>query len=70
MANDLTLGLSTGQVAELADATAIHEQLVGLLFSVPTGILKVWDTILSEEVASHPNPRTDSLLMFPLTPCS
>ncbi|MDD5468007.1 MAG: hypothetical protein PHS96_09375 [Anaerolineales bacterium] len=34
--------------------------------SVPTGILKIWDEIITEEVNSHPNFRSGSLLRYPL----
>ncbi len=65
-AHDLTMGLSTAQVAELADAKRLHSDLVGLFVSVPTGVLKIWDTIVSEEVSAHPNFRTDPLLLYSL----
>jgi hypothetical protein len=65
MEHDLALGLGTGQVAELADARRLHPQLVALIFSVPTGLLKPWDTIIAEEVAAHPRKRTEALLMYP-----
>lgn len=64
--NDLTMGLSTGQIAELADARNIHPDLVTLFLSVPTGILKIWNEIITEEVNSHPNFRGNSLLLYPL----
>jgi hypothetical protein len=63
---DLTLGLSTGQVAELADAQGLHTSLVALFFSVPTAVLKTWDMIIDEEVEAHPQRRTQSLLMYPV----
>lgn len=64
--NDLTIGLSTGQIAELADATELHSSLVSLFFSVPTAFLKTWDEIIKEEVEAHPQKRTQSLLMYPV----
>jgi len=64
--HDLTLGLSTGQVAELADARELHPSLVALFFSVPTALLKTWDVIIAEEVQAHPQRRTQSLLMYPV----
>lgn len=64
--NDLTLGLSTAQVAELADARKLHSSLVALLMSVPSGLLKTWDVIIAEEVRAHPHRRTESLLLNPL----
>lgn len=64
--NDLTLGLSTGQMAELSDARELHPSLVPFFFSVPTALLKTWDVILAEEVEAHPRRRTESLLMYPV----
>ncbi len=64
--NDLTMGLSTGQIAEIADAKKLHQSLVGLFLSVPTALLKVWDEIINEETESHPNRRTKTLMMYPL----
>jgi len=65
-AQDLTLGISTGQVVELADAKVIHPLLVALFFSVPSAILKTWDMIIAEEVHAHPERRTQPLIMYPL----
>lgn len=65
-ANDLTMGVGGPQIAELSDADRIHQELVALFMSVPTGILKNWDMIIDEEVKSHPNMREDSLLLYPL----
>lgn len=62
----LTLGIAAGQVSELSDAKSLLGDLVRFLVSVPTGILKNWDEIISEEVAAHPSARTASLLMYPL----
>ena len=64
--NDLTLGVGGPQIAELSDAYRIHQDLVALFMSVPTGILKNWDEIIDEEVKSHPNKRENSLLLYPL----
>lgn len=64
--NDLAIGLSTAQVAELADATELHSSLVSLFFSVPTALLKPWNDIIKEEVEAHPKRRTKSLLMYPV----
>jgi hypothetical protein len=63
---DLTLGISTGQVVELADAKDIHPLLVALFFSVPSAILKTWDMIIAEEVDAHPERRTQPLIMYPV----
>lgn len=63
---DLTLGLSTAQVAELADARELHTSLAALFFSVPTALLKTFDVIIAEEVEAHPQRRTRSLLMYPV----
>lgn len=62
----LTLGIGGGQVSELSDAKSLLPDLARFLVSVPTGILKNWDEIISEEVEAHPSPRTTSLLMYPL----
>jgi len=64
--NDLTMGLSTGQIAEIADAKKLHQPLVGLFLSVPTALLKIWDEIVNEEIESHPNERSKTLMMYPL----
>ena len=64
--NDLTLGLGTAQIAELADARRLHPSLVALFLNVPTGILKIWDTIIAEEVEAHPQRRTQPLLLYAL----
>ena len=64
--NDLTVGIGAGQVAELSDAQRLHVDLARFLTSVPTGIIKNWDEIITEEVQSHPKHRTNSLLMYPL----
>jgi hypothetical protein len=64
--HDLTLGLSTGQVVELADARDLHSSLVALFFSIPTALLKTWDVIIAEEVEAHPQRRTQPLLMYPV----
>lgn len=57
----LTLGLGVGQISELSDAKSLPPNLARFLVSVPTGILKNWDEIISEEVEAHPSHRTDSL---------
>ncbi len=64
--NDLTVAIGAGQVAELSDARRLHTDLARFLVSVPCGIIKNWDEILSEEVEAHPEQRTSSLLMYPL----
>jgi hypothetical protein len=61
---DLALGLSTGQISELADARDLHPALVALFFSVPTAILKTWDMIIAEEVDAHPVRRTQSTINY------
>lgn len=62
----LTLGIGGGQLSELSDAKRLLPDLARFLVSVPTGILKNWDEIISEEVEAHPSPKTASLLMYPL----
>jgi len=63
--NDLTLAIGS-QLAELSDATRIHESLVRLLTTLPAALIKPWDEVLSEEVAAHPRDRSAPLLMYPL----
>lgn len=63
---DLTLAISAGQVAELSSANRLHERLVQVLTSVPSAIIKEWNVVLTEEVGSHPNNRSASLLLKPL----
>jgi hypothetical protein len=63
--NDLTLALAT-QAAELADAPQLHNDLAALLTSLPSAIVKTWDTVVDEEVKAHPERRIDTLLTYPL----
>jgi hypothetical protein len=65
-ASGLTLGVGGGQVSELSDAKSLLTDLARFLVSVPTGIIKNWDEIIAEEVDTHPESRTASLLMYPL----
>lgn len=64
--HDLTLGVSSAQIAELCDAERLHGDIVMLLMNVPSGVLKEADVILDEEVIAHPSERKDSLLFFAL----
>lgn len=66
MDKDLTLGIGEGQVSELSDLRSLHRDLARFLLSIPTGIVKGWDKILGEEVVSHPGPRQEPLLSYPL----
>jgi hypothetical protein len=66
LANDLCLALSSGNMAELADARSLHGTLADLLRLMPSAMIKRWDTILDEEVAGHPERRTASLFFHPL----
>ncbi len=61
----LTLGVGGGQVSELSDAKSLLIDLARFLVSAPTGIIKNWDEIISEEVAAHPSTRAVSLIMYP-----
>lgn len=63
---DLTLGLSGAQIAELSDAKSLHQSLARLFVTVPSALLKNPDTVLAEEVRSHPQGRSELLLMYPL----
>lgn len=62
----LTVGIGGGQISELSDAKSLLTDLARFLINVPTGLIKNWDEIISEEVFSHPSMRTDSLLIYPL----
>lgn len=62
----LTLGISSAQIAELSDAKSLHQSLVALFISVPSAALKTWDIILAEEVKTHPQRRTETMLLYPL----
>ncbi len=64
--NDLTLGISGTQIVELSDANRLHHKLVALFISVPSALLKIWDSIIAEEVKSYPEPRKETLLLYPL----
>jgi hypothetical protein len=65
LANDLCLALSSANLAELADAQRLHGTLVDLLLLMPSAAIKPWDIILDEEVKTHPQRRTESLLFYP-----
>lgn len=62
---DLTLAISD-QLAELADAERLHESLSRMLVFLPSAIIKTGFDVLSEEVASHPRARSNSLLVYPV----
>ena len=64
--NDLCLGISNAQVAELSDAKTLHESLNVLLTAVPSATIKNADVVLAEEVSSHPNRPSVSLFAYPL----
>jgi hypothetical protein len=64
-ANDFCLAVSSGNVAELADAKGLHGILADLLLRMPSAMIKPWDVILQEEVAAHPRRRTASLFFHP-----
>ena len=64
--NNLTLGVGSAQVAELADANKLHKSLVRLFFSVPSAFLINYDEIIKEEIEAHPRIRTKNLLMRPI----
>jgi hypothetical protein len=52
------VGLSDANILELQEATRLHRDLVQLLLFYPTALLKSYDVIVAEEVASYPHPRT------------
>jgi hypothetical protein len=64
--SDLALGVSGAQLVELSDANHLLPDVAELFISVPSGMLKTWDTILDEEVKAHPQRRIESLLLRPL----
>jgi len=64
-ANDLCLAVSSGNLAELADAKGLHRTLADLLLLMPSAMIKPWDDILDEEVAAHPERRAASLFFHP-----
>lgn len=64
--NDLCLAISGAQAAELSEAKHLHESLNVLLTAVPSVIIKNADKVLNEEVESHPQRRTVTLLSYPL----
>lgn len=65
-ANDLCMGISGAQVAELSNAKHLHESLNTLLTALPSVLIKPAHQVLSEEVRSHPERRIDTLLSYPL----
>ena len=65
LANDLCLAVSSGNLAELADAKGLHGILADLLLLMPSAMIKPWDVILQEEVVAHSEQRTASLLFHP-----
>jgi len=64
--NDLCIAVSDELFAELHDAKKLHNQLSSLLLFIPSAIIKTGDKIIEEEVKSHPNQRTETLLFCPL----
>jgi hypothetical protein len=65
-ANDLCLAISGAQIAELSEAKHLHESLNILLTALPSVTIKPADKVLTEEVKSHPERRTDTLMAYPL----
>jgi hypothetical protein len=63
---DLSNSFSSANLAELADATFLYNSLTNLMLCMPTGVIKTWDMILDEEIASHPNKRVETLLLDPI----
>ena len=63
--HDLTLAVGS-QVAELSDASRLHESVGRLLTTLPSALIKPWDEVLAEEVSAHPDARSATLLMYPL----
>ena len=64
--NDLCLSLSSANLAELADAGFLHDDIVDFLLCMPSVVIKTWDIILKEEVAAHPKSRSQTLLLDPI----
>jgi len=61
--NDLCIAISDAHFAELYDAKKLHSQLSSLLLFMPSVIIKPREKIIEEEVKSHPNIRTETLLL-------
>ncbi len=66
IASDLTLAISGGQIAELVDASRLHEKLAELFLTLPSAVIKEQAVVLAEEVSAHPKDRTNRLLKYPL----
>ena len=64
--HDLSNSLSSANLSELADAPFLYDNLINLLLSFPTSVIKTWDKILDEEINSHPKNRNDTLLLDPI----
>lgn len=62
---DMILGICEAQLLELHDAKGLHERISELISTVPSGMMKRRDTILSEEVHAYPNQRGESLSHLP-----
>ncbi|MCH7497097.1 MAG: hypothetical protein IH971_04510, partial [Candidatus Marinimicrobia bacterium] len=62
---DLILGICEAQLLELHYAKGLHERIAELISTVPSGMMKRRDTILSEEVDAYPHIRQESLSHLP-----
>jgi hypothetical protein len=61
LSNNLVLGISEATLLELSDAKRSHTRLAEFLHAVPSGLLKLADTVLAEEVQAYPNARSETL---------
>jgi len=64
-AQDLCLGVSGAQAAELSSDNRLHDPLNMLLTAVPSAVIKAPDVVLNEEVNSHPSMRTEAYCNIP-----
>jgi len=64
--HDLCNSFSSANLAELADAKFLHDDLTNFMLCMPTVVIKTWDMILNEEISSHPNYRNNTLLLDPI----
>ncbi len=64
--NNLSIAITGANMAELHDAGFLHNDLISILIQLPSSLLKSWDTILEEEIQSHPKMFSESILGYPL----
>ncbi|MBU7044890.1 MAG: hypothetical protein HXS54_00520 [Theionarchaea archaeon] len=62
--NDLCIGINV-QFAELCDAKSLHRNIAELFMFLPSASIKTFEEVVYEEIKSHPQIRSDSLLLLP-----